>query len=617
VREIISTFVFILFFGLFSFLGYSQLQINPKILEEYAKIESYYNDSYSWSSSNRISYLNTLYEGAINWENDTFKAHYAEQLGVFYRDLDSTTLALQYLNESLSHSYDYRSISIALNSLGGLHRKNGDYESALDFYFKATKEAEKAKNGQETYSLGNISEIYALLKDYEKAVKYLKYANQNSLLLKSPEKEYSLVYDYSYLVEYYHYLNQKDSTEKYVQLTLENIALLDTVKGQKFMDAKFVGYYSLCDLYLKRENAELAKKYIAKLAASAQSYYFSTIQIFRARYEMLNKNYKKAAEILNSKKLQQDNYEKEKLLRLKASCYQSLGNLDEAIKLKNELIDFQNTKFSNAQAKFSSLANVKYETLKKNEQIESLKQEQEIKSLTIENQRYLVTIVSILFALLAGLSYFLWRQYEDRKKLNSYLQIQVAERTLELEKANQELKILNFIGSHDLKEPMRTVSSYVQLIEQQLPGELKIKFDIFFNFINRSLEHTHNLLESIASYYKSYEIENIVKSKVDLNQLVDDVIIGLDVLIKERNGQIHRGDFPNIFSNQSILYSILKNIFENAMKFNKSATPTVHLKYQLAGNKHLIIISDNGIGIEPAYQKIIVVLAWVYQQPNY
>ena len=601
-------------FVLFQFIAFAQVDSNLISLQDYddvqtraefKKLESYLVKSYLWKPELRVQYLTRLYEVSDYLENDSLRTFYSEKLGTLYRELDSISLALEFLNKSLGHCYDAKSCRIAYNSLGGLHSKSRDYNTALDYYFKSLEEAKSLNDGSEAYPLGNISEVYAALKEYDNAIKYLKHSIEFSKDLVSPEKEYSLIYDYSYLANHYSKIENRDSTDKYIAYILENISKIDTIQRQKFLDVKFIGYFYLSEICLHHDNLSDAAVYINKSESNAQPFYLSSIYILRARLLIKQKKYDAALALLKSEKVTEEYSGREEVYKYKAECLDQLGRHQEASRVRDEIIELQSKVFVDAQAKFSALANVKYETLKKNEEILSLKKEQEIKSLTINNQRYLVAISSILLLFLSVASFLLWKNFKSRQSMNMRLKKEVDHRTKELQKANNELKTLNYIASHDLKEPLRNISTFSELIQMKMDSNDSKQFKEYFSFINKSIAHSNQLIENISEFSAFQNLEDIELTEVNLNSVTDNIKLALNSIISDKNGSVIRDELPSIQSNTTMLYSVLKNLIENGLKFNESSAPEVLVSYKSTDEHDIIVVKDNGIGIDKKYQDYV------------
>lgn len=572
--------------------------------EKLLSLESYFADSYNWETEERISYLSKIVNEGIELKNDTTIFFYSEKLGVIYREIDSISLALITLNQAVNHAYDPKSTQIAYNSLGGLHFKSRDYNTALDYYFKSLEAARKLNNGSEAYPIGNISEVYASLNDFENTLKYLKYSLEFSSKLESPEKEYSLIYDNAYITDCYSEINEIDSARQSISLVLDNIKIIDTLPNQKYRDACFIGYFSAAELYLKIGNTKKAKEYIRKTREFAHKFFLSSVYLLEAKYQILIKDYAAALDVLKLDIIKEEYSGQNDILELKAICYEGLGDYKKAIEIKNDLIEFQKKDSGNDRIKFSAFANVKYETFQKNEKIKSLQLDQEVKSLTIQNQRYIVFLSLILGAFLALTAFVLWRQFQTRRKANKYLQKEIALKTEDLRQSNEELRTLSFVASHDIKEPLRNIGNYVGLIKRKLPDAIKADLNDYFETISRSSSQLYTLVEDISKYISMPKGAAIDKMHINLNQLVDDVFLSLKTLNDEKQGKLINEGLPEqLMTNSTLLFVVLKNLVENGLKFNTSEVPTVKLSYEMKGENHRIRVSDNGLGIEKEYQE--------------
>jgi len=574
-------------------------------IEKFEELACFYPESYQWDNDKRITLLKKLYSASENLAVDSFIHQYSKTLGVVYREMDSISLSLGYLNRSLATSYHAKSKSIALNNLGVLHFKSKDYQSALDYYFKAVEAAKELNNGSEAYPIGNISNLYAESDDHKNAIKYLKYSVGYSDKLPFPENIYSLVYDYSYLVDSYYQLNEVDSAEAYIRLALEKTSTLDTIPGEKFENALFIGFWTASDFYLNLGMYEMATNYIDETERVAQSYYMSSVDILRARNHLLKNNFQEAEAILLSDRVQKDDLSKEQILILLVQCYKGSGNLKKTIEMQDSLSTYLKQKFSADRIRANSFANAKYETLKKNEEIKSLKLDQQVKSLTIDNQRYLVLASSTLALLLFSMVSYLFWQHRTRKKMNEYLKQQVDFKTKDLKEANEELRTLSYIASHDIKEPIRNISNYVSMIQHKIDPKEKIKFSEYFKIINRSVKQQYTLVEDLTKYLSISKDSVVDMAPVDLNQLIDDIRSEIQSNENSKSYKISNKTLPTIQSNASILYIVLKNLIYNGIKYNESLPAKIKVNYHLEDGFHQIAIIDNGIGIDQKYHEKI------------
>ena len=196
--------------------------------------------------------------------------------------------------------------------------------------------------------------------------------------------------------------------------------------------------------------------------------------------------------------------------------------------------------------------------------------------------------------------------------MNELLELEVEERTQELQVANEqlqqanyELRSFNHIASHDLKEPIRNVGNYVGLIHRRLPAELKDKLKDYFDIIHKSTSQLYTLIEDIASYSQLSNDDMRSLSTIDLTEMVGGIKAGLEAFIATKNGKVVYAELPSIESNSSLLFVILKNLIENGLKFNEAVSPTIKVDYQSGSSHHQIVVSDNGIGIDPEFHEHI------------
>lgn len=170
------------------------------------------------------------------------------------------------------------------------------------------------------------------------------------------------------------------------------------------------------------------------------------------------------------------------------------------------------------------------------------------------------------------------------------------------------MRTFTHITSHDLKEPLRNISSFTSLLERRLKALLNSETSEFMNQIKNNAYQMHRLIEGIHNYSTIDLKENLFTQleEVDLQQLFEEIEKILATTIQERNAVINYDqDFPLINSAPDALQVIIKNLIENGIKYNRSEQPNIHISYRATPDKHHIIIKDNGIGIEHEYQQQI------------
>jgi signal transduction histidine kinase len=204
------------------------------------------------------------------------------------------------------------------------------------------------------------------------------------------------------------------------------------------------------------------------------------------------------------------------------------------------------------------------------------------------------------------------------KEKNEELKTQkqaIAEHATELEKiqkqlteSNQELQIFAYAASHDLKEPLRMITMYTQLIERKLKSMLDGDTNEYMFFITDGVKRMQNLLDNLLEYSLLGKNTKDI-SKVDLNDKMIKVKQNLTVLIQETNAEITYSNLPTVVASATEMSQLFQNLIANALKFRKpNVEPVIDIGCMENPNEYLFAISDNGIGIKKEDQERVFAL---------
>lgn len=202
------------------------------------------------------------------------------------------------------------------------------------------------------------------------------------------------------------------------------------------------------------------------------------------------------------------------------------------------------------------------------------------------------------------------RESENRYKgLSETLEQQVADRTRELHRSNEDLQQFAHVASHDLKEPVRKVETFLHLLQQHLGDSLDDKAKRYIDKIHSAASRMNTMIEGVLTY-STINAHQQKPKKVDLNQVIKNIETDLEVKIQNTHASIHYADLPTIHGAEILLYQLFYNLITNSLKFAKADTPpviTITSKATVHDNKPAvaIVLADNGIGFEPEYAEKI------------
>lgn len=314
------------------------------------------------------------------------------------------------------------------------------------------------------------------------------------------------------------------------------------------------------------------------------------------------------------------------LYNFKSKLLEEIGEPGEALVFLRKHQELRDS-FLNA-ANTARVAEVvaRYDAVKKENENQLLRRQKEQQESKATQRTYLALAFGALSLLIAALFVFRYRMYLNQKRSRIELEETVAARTEELrlineqlQGSNQELRSFAYIASHDLKEPLRSISGFTSLLERRLKDQLDEETREYMTYIKKNTAHLHALIVDVLAYSLVAD-EPLKMEQVDLRALIGDVKDNLAVLIENKQGIIDCEKLPKekIWTNYHHLFLICKNLIENGLKYNDSKQPQVSLDYQEEGKSISLFFQDNGIGIAPAYHsRIFELFKRLHNRENY
>ncbi|WP_428327993.1 sensor histidine kinase [Mucilaginibacter sp.] len=181
------------------------------------------------------------------------------------------------------------------------------------------------------------------------------------------------------------------------------------------------------------------------------------------------------------------------------------------------------------------------------------------------------------------------------------------ENLINANKENKELEQFAFVASHDLQEPLRTITNFVELLSEKFEGNGDPETQEFLGYIVNGAAKMQNLIRDLLELSR---IGNNSEFKpVNLQLVLQSVIADLDTAIKQCGAKINAGFLPNIRGNENELKRLFQNLISNGIKFRKKDTPlTIHISAVENKAEWVFAVRDNGIGIDEKYREKIFVI---------
>jgi len=237
----------------------------------------------------------------------------------------------------------------------------------------------------------------------------------------------------------------------------------------------------------------------------------------------------------------------------------------------------------------------------------------------LNNQQQLSTNAFIFFCLgtviMIAVMYWLYNEVlsyidardqaqEQLEKFNSDLQAMVDERTRDLVEANSELQQFAYVASHDLQEPLRTITSFSQLMAVRYKGRLEEDADEFIGYIVTASKRMTDLINALLQIVRLRKAGQPTM-RVSFDKLLDDAEASLQASIRENNVRIDRGPMPELLVDRVQMLQVLQNLISNAIKYRRPESPVIHILATRIGSEWQISVADNGRGFGQEFSERI------------
>lgn len=465
---------------------------------------------------------------------------------------DYITKALEYIK----YIQDEYLIHKVHNLTGIIHYSRGEYASALDSFMKALNVIE---NDEEKYKKDvanlylNIANIYAQNADYEQSLEIL---NDALAIFKAQNNQKGAYLCYNTYGKVYIKTNNPAIAKEYYQNALKIAKEINSLKYQA------TAFNNLSLIAEQRNELDDALKLVRKSLAINQQ--LSREVVIAIDYRRIGLIYfkmgnKEQGTAFLEKSLQLSlelNSNSEALFTLKELADQCAKAQDweRAYEYRTQYSELRNELVNEEKTKILSELQVKHQLERKKREAELLR----------ANEEQI-------------------REYADK-----------------LEQSNQDLERFARVASHDMKEPLRMIKSYLSLIKKRV----RLQEDkSLHEFLDYAIDGSDRLQQLISDMLKLARVQtkDAPMKPVNMNNVLFMVQNNLSAVIQERKVQFEFDVMPTVHGNMSLLIQLLQNLIGNSIKYNKSQLPIIQIKYKEQAEAHYFQVLDNGIGIKQEY----------------
>ena len=582
-------------------------------LSAFEKAEFYLNQAFeeSQKDSNTKGIVRSLaglsqqailskdYEKAYQFAQDglTFlqNSDYAEDANLLveiYRQLSEVQIRRKEYSQSLELSQmlvklsketnDIENEVMGLKNIAVVCGVKSNYKIGMQYFLEALDKSEKiGYRKQIAQILINIGTIYAHLFNYEEAIKrYQVVLDDYEDILDNRNR----VVIYNNLGNIYYTTEQPDEARNYFEQAFQ--LALDC--NFREMLAHTLAQLSRTDL--QSENLERAIRYAHKAQeiidelGNIDGQQLNLLNL--ANIDALNGDLQQAIILtergIEAAKIIKDDATEIRGYKMLAHFYKELGKFEEALSYQIIYSKFQE-EFAKVQRNRQFLdLEIRHAIREKQSEIEQLTKENEYQSLLLEKSD------------------------------------QISRQNQELIQANEELRQFAYVASHDLKEPLRMIGSYTQIIERIIGGDLDEKGQLYFKYVTDGVGRMNALLDALLKY-ATVGKSNEELEVIDLNEIGRISQYNLTVRIEENDALIQMDKLPAVKGRRTLLLQLFQNLIANAIKFRRpNVQPEIWVRATETETEHIISIQDNGIGIaEQNKERIFEIFQRLHQRHQY
>lgn len=171
----------------------------------------------------------------------------------------------------------------------------------------------------------------------------------------------------------------------------------------------------------------------------------------------------------------------------------------------------------------------------------------------------------------------------------------------------KETSHFTYIITHDLQAPLRMVTGFLELLEKRYADKLDAGAKQYIEYSVKGANKMKNLIFDLLEYSRLSSVKHEFEF-VDLNDVLSEVVDKLSSSIASSGAEIKINSLPKVWAERKMMNQLFTHLLDNAIKFRNAGQPKIYINTSKKGEKWEISISDNGIGIDPAFHEKIFVI---------
>jgi PAS domain S-box-containing protein len=191
----------------------------------------------------------------------------------------------------------------------------------------------------------------------------------------------------------------------------------------------------------------------------------------------------------------------------------------------------------------------------------------------------------------------------ERKRSEDRLRLLVSK----LSAANRDLSEFAYVASHDMQEPLRMISSYLQLLSKRYSGHLDKDADEFIGYAVGGAIRLQKMVDDFLTFSR-IGTRGRAFVETDVGVVLNLALTNLKIAIETSHAKITYANMPTVKADGGQLLQLFQNLIENAIKFRSDKPPAIHVSAERCEDEWVFSIKDNGIGIDPQYQNRLFVV---------